>query len=61
MIDEEDILAALKEHGQSIALVMIGGVHYYSGQAFDLERITVAAHEKVSVASADDRRPYSHI
>ncbi len=40
----EDVLAAIAEHGEELALVMIGGVNYYSGQFFDLKAITEAGH-----------------
>eukprot|EP00428_Durinskia_dybowskii_P066576 CAMPEP_0170369136 /NCGR_PEP_ID=MMETSP0117_2-20130122/7822_1 /TAXON_ID=400756 /ORGANISM="Durinskia baltica, Strain CSIRO CS-38" /LENGTH=471 /DNA_ID=CAMNT_0010623835 /DNA_START=73 /DNA_END=1488 /DNA_ORIENTATION=- len=39
----EDIEAIIAEEGQSIALVMFSGIQYYTGQLFDMARITVAA------------------
>ncbi len=50
---EEDIEAYLDEHGNSVALVMLGGVNYYTGQLFDLRRITRAAHACGAVAGFD--------
>ncbi len=44
LIEEEDILKAIQETGDTLALVMIGGVNYYTGQFFDLEAITKATH-----------------
>ncbi|MEO6812589.1 MAG: kynureninase [Ginsengibacter sp.] len=41
----EDILSAIKDCGEKLALVIIGGVNYYTGQVFDMKRITSAAHE----------------
>ena len=43
-IRTEDILSAIKEHGGSTALVLFGGVNYYTGQVFDFKKITQAAH-----------------
>jgi kynureninase len=39
----EDILNLLENEGERIALVMLGGVNYYTGQFFEMERITAAA------------------
>lgn len=40
----EDILAEIEKHKDSLAIVMMGGVNYYTGQAFDMKTITAAAH-----------------
>lgn len=52
-ICEEDLLKAIKEAGQQLALVLIGGVSYYTGQFFDLQKITEAAHEVGALAGYD--------
>ena len=44
-IDHEDIIEIIKKHGHETALVIFGGVNYYSGQVFDMQAITKAAHE----------------
>ena len=52
-VSEEEIEALLAEHGTSIALVLWPGVQYRTGQAFDLARITRAAHAHGCVAGFD--------
>lgn len=49
----EDVEALIAEHGSEIALVMMGGVNYFTGQLFDLERITRAAHAQGAAVGFD--------
>ncbi len=39
----EDIEALLDKHGDQIAVVLMGGINYFTGQVFDMARITTAA------------------
>ena len=49
----EDIIATLNENADSVALVMLGGINYYTGQFFDIERITAAGHKIGAVVGWD--------
>lgn len=44
-IRHEDIIAKIEEVGEELALVLIGGVNYYTGQVFDIKSITEAGHK----------------
>lgn len=39
-----DLEALMAEKGEEIVLIMMGGVNYYTGQAYDLGRITALGH-----------------
>lgn len=53
LIREEDILDAIREHADELALVFLGGVNYFTGQLFDMQRITEAAHAAGAIAGFD--------
>jgi kynureninase len=49
----EDFAELLDRHGDRISLVLLGGVNYYSGQLFDLPRITRMAHDRGCAVGLD--------
>jgi kynureninase len=49
----EDIVETIEREGSSIAFVMLGGVNYYTGQAFDMATIAKAAHKSGCVVGFD--------
>ncbi len=52
-IRTEDIVSTIEKHRDSVALVLIGGVQYYTGQFFNLKKITEAAHIAGAIAGFD--------
>ncbi len=53
LIRQEDIEVLIKKEGKNIALILLGGVNYYTGQLFDIEKITAIAHQKEIVVGWD--------
>jgi kynureninase len=49
----EDILQFIEQHGEAIAMVLLPGIQYYTGQRFQIEDITRAAHKNGSVCGWD--------
>ena len=52
-IRTEDIVAAIEDAGDSLAVVMLPGVQFYTGQLFEMARITEAAHSVGAFAGYD--------
>jgi len=50
---EEDIEELIRREGAQLALIMLGGVNYSTGQAFDLARITRAGRDQGCVVGFD--------
>ena len=45
-VHQDDIETALEKHGEQIALVLIAGVNFFTGQLFDIAKITAAAQKR---------------
>ncbi|AUC75450.1 kynureninase [Olleya sp. Bg11-27] len=46
LLNIEDLETILEEQGDDIALLLIGGVNYYTGQYLDLKKIAALGHAK---------------
>jgi kynureninase len=53
LLRAEDILAVIEEHAPQLALVMLGGINYYTGQLYDMQAITKATHKAGAIAAFD--------
>jgi kynureninase len=49
----EDIEASIKKHKKNLAVVIFGGVNYYTGQFFDMKKIVELTHEAGAVCGFD--------
>lgn len=53
LLRTEVILQTIEEHKDSLALVLMGGINYYTGQFYDMPAITAAAHTAGAYAGWD--------
>lgn len=52
-VSTERLLEALEMHGDDVALVLLGGVSYFSGQLLDMRALVRAAHDKGCLIGID--------
>lgn len=53
LLELEDLEYLLDTHGDEVALLLIGGVNYYTGQFLDLKKITELGHAKDCMVGID--------
>jgi kynureninase len=53
LLREDDLVAAIEREGERLALVLLPGIQYLSGQLFDLPRLIAAAHAVGAIAGLD--------
>jgi kynureninase len=53
LIRQEDILSAIEQHRDELALLFWGGVNYYTGQLFDMKTLAAAAQNAGAMVGYD--------
>ena len=53
LLRNEDIVSTIAEHGDELALVLLPGVQYYTGQVLPMAEITAAAHDVGALVGFD--------
>jgi kynureninase len=52
-IQMEEIVDLIEKHADQLAVVMLAGVNFFTGQLFDIEKTTAVAHERGVVVGFD--------
>lgn len=53
ILHTKQIIETIEQHASSIALVLMGGMNYYTGQFFELEKIAKATHQIGAICGFD--------
>jgi kynureninase len=53
LLRTEDIEKTIADRGDSIALILVGGVNYYTGQKYDFQRIVQTGHRAGAMVGFD--------
>lgn len=52
-LHESDLESILEDHGDQVAMVLVAGVNFFTGQAYDIPRITAMAHREGCIVGLD--------
>ncbi|OQR71493.1 kynureninase-like [Tropilaelaps mercedesae] len=53
IVEEKDVLEIIRREGQSIAILVLPSIQYYTGQMYDIETLTRAAHDQGCIVLCD--------
>jgi kynureninase len=53
LLRTDDIIKIVEENGDSIAVLLLGGINYYTGQLYDIKSITAATQKIGAIAGFD--------